>query len=206
MKVDNSLQMLELQLMVQLMKSSSQSDGTGFQNVLESLVSSMNGGSNSQDSVSVGNTDQLTNLKQDVSTNVKSGNMNIDAAVDAAAKKYNVDKALIMSVIKQESSFDANAQSNAGAQGLMQLMPGTAKELGVTNSFDVSQNVDGGTKYLKGLLDMYSNSKEMALAAYNAGSGTIKQRGVHNASEIYKMPNETKNYVSKIMSDYNKKA
>jgi soluble lytic murein transglycosylase-like protein len=198
--------MLELQLMVQLMKSSSQSDGTGFQNVLESLVSSMNGGSNSQDSVSVGNTDQLTNLKQDVSTNVKSGNMNIDAAVDAASKKYNVDKALIMSVIKQESSFDANAQSNAGAQGLMQLMPGTAKELGVTNSFDVSQNVDGGTKYLKGLLDMYSNSKEMALAAYNAGSGTIQQRGVHNASEIYKMPNETKNYVSKIMSDYNKKA
>ena len=86
----------------------------------------------------------------------------------------------------------------------MQLMPATARELGVKNSFDVSQNVEGGTKYLKGLLDMYGNSKEMALAAYNAGAGAVKSRGMHNASEVYKMPTETQDYVKKIIANYNK--
>ena len=190
--------------MLQLMKNSSKSDGEGFKMVLESLINSMSGSGDNIGSLSDGNYTGVNNLKQEVSSNVKSGNISVDTAVDNAAKKYNVDKDLIMSVIKQESSFNQNAESSAGAQGLMQLMPGTAKELGVTNSFDVQQNVDGGTKYLKGLLDMYNNSKEMALAAYNAGPNAVKQRGVHNASEVYKMSSETKNYVQKIMNDYNK--
>ena len=204
MKVDNTLQLMEMQLMVQLMKGSSKSDGAGFQMVLESLMNSMSGADGDLSNLTTGNYEAVNNLKQEVSTNAKSGNMSVDTAVDNAAKKYNVDRDLIMSVIKQESSFNPNAESSAGAQGLMQLMPGTAKELGVTNSFDVQQNVDGGTKYLKGLLDMYSNSKEMALAAYNAGPNAVKQRGMHNASEVYKMSSETKNYVQKIMTDYNK--
>jgi len=213
MKVDASQQLLQIQLMAQMMKSSSGGDDNTFNMVMSSLLNSMQSNgtdssglnvlNNDSSNLTTGNYEPMTNLKQDVNSDIKTGNVSIDEAVDKASKKYNVDKKLIMSVINQESSFNPNAISNSGAQGLMQLMPATAKELGVKNSFDVAQNVEGGTKYLKGLLDMYGNSKEMALAAYNAGSGTVKNRGMHNANEVYKMPTETQNYVQKIIANYN---
>lgn len=86
----------------------------------------------------------------------------------------------------------------------MQLMPQTAQELGVRNPFSVEQNVDGGTKYLKQLLNMYGNSKEMALAAYNAGAGTVSSRNVQSKDQIDRLPAETREYVTRVMDYYNK--
>ncbi|MBC8063069.1 MAG: lytic transglycosylase domain-containing protein [Clostridiaceae bacterium] len=214
MKVDATQDLLQIQLMTQMMKSAAGGNNNTFNMVMSTLLNSLQ--SNGTDlselnilnddssNLTTGNYEAINNLKQNINFNVKSGNSSIDEAVDKASKEYKVDKKLIMSVINQESSFNPNAVSRSGAQGLMQLMPGTARELGVKNSFDIKQNVEGGTKYLKGLLDRYGNSKEMALAAYNAGAGTVKNRGMHNANEVYKMPSETQDYVKKIIANYNK--
>ena len=212
MKVDNTQQLLQIQLMTQMMKSASGGNSSTFDMVMSNLLnalqsngtdlSGLNISNESSSNLTTGNYETDNYLKQDIN----SGNTSIDEAVDKASKKYNVDKKLIMSVINQESSFNPNSVSSVGAQGLMQLMPSTARDLGVKNAFDVEQNVEGGTKYLKGLLDMYGNSKEMALAAYNAGPGAVKNRGMHNANEVYKMPAETQDYVQKIIKNYNKQA
>jgi soluble lytic murein transglycosylase-like protein len=126
----------------------------------------------------------------------------IDTAIKAAAAKYGVDESLIKAVIKQESGFNPTAVSKAGAEGLMQLMPSTAKSLGVDNPFDALQNIDGGTKYIKNLLDSFKGSKELALSAYNGGISRMNNRGVDTVDEINKMPNETQNYVAKVMKAY----
>lgn len=208
MKVDDVQKLLEIQLISQIIKSTSSDDNSdsSFSTLMESMLNAIvnkNGNLNLNSLVS-GNNGTLNAIKNSINTNVTSGNLTIDEAVDKASKEYNVDKKLILAVIQQESSFDPNSVSSAGAEGLMQLMPETAKELGVNNAFNIEQNVEGGTKYLKNLLDMYGNSKEMALAAYNAGPGAVNSRGVRNASDIYKMSSETKDYVQKVMSNYNK--
>jgi soluble lytic murein transglycosylase-like protein len=99
------------------------------------------------------------------------------AEITAAAKKYGLDPALLAGLVKQESGFNPNAGSPAGARGLTQLMPGTAAGLGVTNVLDPVQSLDGGAKYLRQQLDAFGGDVARALAAYNAGPGAVQRYG-----------------------------
>lgn len=130
-----------------------------------------------------------------------------DSLILQAANQYGVDPALIKGVIQSESSFRENAESSAGAKGLMQLMDGTAQGLGVTDSFDPAQNIDGGTRYLSYLLRKYNGNEATALAAYNAGPGRIDRLGIMTneelASRLSELPEETQAYVQKVLSNRN---
>ena len=99
----------------------------------------------------------------------------IEKSIQKAASRYDLSPGLIKGVIRAESNFQIDAVSRAGAQGLMQLMPGTAKELGVTKPFDIEQNIDGGARYLRKMLDSFGGDVKLALAAYNAGPGTVRK-------------------------------
>lgn len=112
-----------------------------------------------------------------------------------ASAKYAVDANLIAAVTFKESAFDPNAVSRRGAQGLMQLMPKTAKWLGVNDSFDPRQNVLGGTKYLKMMLDEFDGNMEMALAAYNAGPTRVMQYGPAATAEAVEYVAKIKTYL-----------
>ena len=122
-----------------------------------------------------------------------SDNGTIEQSIRKAAAKYNLPGALIKAVIKAESNFDTTAVSSAGAQGLMQLMPATAEELGVNNSFDIEQNIDGGSHYLRKMLDKFGGNTKLALAAYNSGPGTVQK---YNGKVPYP---ETQDYVKRVM-------
>ena len=117
-----------------------------------------------------------------------------DTVIESLCSKYAVDTALVKAVIKTESDFDPFAVSSKGAQGLMQLMPGTARDMQVRNPFDPSQNLQGGICYLRRMLDMFNGDMKLALAAYNAGFNTVISCG-------WRVPNipETRDYVQKVM-------
>jgi soluble lytic murein transglycosylase-like protein len=119
-----------------------------------------------------------------------------DQIINRSAEKYNVDPALIKAVIKTESNFNHRAVSPKGARGLMQLMPTTAYALQVSDSFQPENNVEGGVKYLRYLMELFRNDLSLALAAYNAGeNAVIKHRGI----PPYR---ETQNYVQRVLSQY----
>ena len=120
----------------------------------------------------------------------------IDAAIEQAAARHNVDPSLVRAVIKVESNFNPNAVSRKGAMGLMQLMPQTARSLNVTNPFDPQQNVDAGVRHLKQLMESYGGDVKLSLAAYNAGAGAVaRSAGVPRFAE-------TRNYVNRITQLY----
>lgn len=127
----------------------------------------------------------------------------IDDAIKSASSKYGVDESFVKAMIKQESSFNPNTTSRAGAKGLMQLMSYNCTEYGVKNPYNIEENVNGGVKYIKDLLDKFDGNKQLALSAYNGGITRMRNRGVDTVPEIVNMPKETRDYVSKVMGYYN---
>jgi soluble lytic murein transglycosylase-like protein len=125
------------------------------------------------------------------------GDARIDSIIVDAATRNGVDPVLIYATMHQESSFKARAMSNKGARGLMQLMPGTASRFGVANIWDPKQNIEGGTRYMRFLLDMFDGDVNLALAGYNAGEGAVLKFG-------RQIPpyNETQEYVRRISRRY----
>lgn len=120
----------------------------------------------------------------------------IDAAIDQAAARHNVDANLVRALVKVESNFNPNAVSRKGAMGLMQLMPQTARQLNLKNPFDPQENIDAGVRHLKQLLQSYNGDVRLSLAAYNAGSGAVsRSRGIPRYAE-------TQNYVRRITNLY----
>lgn len=121
---------------------------------------------------------------------------NYSQLIKKAAEQFQVPERLISSIIQHESNFNNHSVSRAGAQGLMQLMPGTAKFLGVTDSFDPEQNITGGARYIKQMLNQFDGDIKLALAAYNAGPGNVKKYG---GIPPFK---ETQNYVRKVLNTF----
>lgn len=120
----------------------------------------------------------------------------IDAMVNTNAAQFGVDPALVKAIIANESGFNANATSKTGAQGLMQLEPETAAGLGVDNAYDPSQNISGGTRYIRSLLERFHGDLRLAIAAYNAGPGAVEKYG---GIPPYA---ETQNYVQNVLASY----
>lgn len=152
--------------------------------------------SNNKETTKVENTNKVDYSNM---TDVKK---EIYKSVDKYSKMYGVDKNLVLAVIKAESNFNPKCISSAGAMGVMQLMPVTAKEEGVTDPYNIDQNIRGGVSQLRKHLKRYNGNVEMALMGYNAGDGTVQRRGVKTPSDIYKMPKETQNYVPKVLKYY----
>nr|WP_207733853.1 MULTISPECIES: lytic transglycosylase domain-containing protein [unclassified Clostridium] len=154
-------------------------------------------------------------VKRSTTTNISSNESTIEgnedssvdvekiySTVDKYSQKYGVDRNLILAIIKQESNFNPNAVSSAGAKGLMQLMDFNSEAYGLTNPFDIDENIEAGVKHIKDYINMFDGNLEMALMAYNGGQGTMERRGVKSSSDLYKMPQETQNYVPKILENY----
>jgi soluble lytic murein transglycosylase-like protein len=123
----------------------------------------------------------------------KSESLPFQDMITAAAQKYGVRPALLAAVVKQESNFNPNAKSGVGAKGLTQLMDATARGLGVTDAFDPAQSLDGGARFLGGLLKQFKGNESLALAAYNAGPGAVQKYG---GIPPYQ---ETQRYVPKVL-------
>lgn len=142
-------------------------------------------------------------LSEDRSEWPSTGAGELQDLIANASRNYGVPESLIKAVIATESSFNPQAMSSAGAKGLMQLMDGTARGLGVTNPFDPAQNIDGGTKYLSYQLNRFGGEVKTALAAYNAGPGRLQRLGISNDEQLMEklhlLPQETQNYIGKIM-------
>jgi soluble lytic murein transglycosylase-like protein len=146
------------------------------------------------------------NVDRPVTTNINwtgslsgftTGNPTVDSYIIDSGRRNSVDPLLLYAIMHQESTFKARAMSNKGARGLMQLMPGTAVRFGVTSIWDPQQNIEGGTRYMRFLLDKFEGNVQLALAGYNAGEGAVMKYG-------YRVPpySETQEYVRRISKRY----
>lgn len=201
MNIDKLKIMLQLQALQNFNSTSNSSPGNIFQDLMNEMLleedhamSQLSGQTSVSTPVTFLNqTPALPPIHMTKIANTSSAT-EFDSIIQEAAAKYNLPVNLIKSVIKQESNFNPNAVSGAGASGLMQLMPATAKGLGVTNVFDPRDNIFGGSKYLRQMLDKYNGNTTLALAAYNAGPGNVDKYG---GIPPFK---ETQNYVRKVTS------
>ena len=196
---------IDLYKLTNLKNCSCNSESGAFNMVIENLLKAMKEQNkninNNESGLSIENMINTFN-KLDFNNEGLNIDKRIDEAIDKYSKKYGVDGNLIRSIIKVESNFDPKVVSEAGAQGLMQLMPEIAQSLGVTDPLNIEQNIEGGVKHIKSYIDRYNGNIEMALMAYNGGPTRMMNRGVTSISDIYKMPKETQNYVPKVMSYY----
>lgn len=135
-------------------------------------------------------------IPSNINFNKRPSKNEILGIINEVSNKYDVDPKLIEALVKQESGFNPSAKSKAGALGLMQLMPSTAKGLGVSDPMDARQNIEGGVKYVKSMLDRFNGNIILALAAYNAGPNAVKK---YDGVPPYK---ETQNYVRSILANY----
>lgn len=194
MNIDQLKTMMDIQALRQFQSGNQKQDDPSFsllfQEVLQSTLSNI-----SQKAPAVSNVFPSITVNDLASTKpVKIDDQRLKSIIEKAAETYNLPVQLIEEVIRHESNFQINAKSSAGASGLMQLMPETAKSLGVKNIFDPVENVMAGSKYLRQMLDKYNGNIELALAAYNAGPGNVdKYKGIPPFEE-------TKNYVKSIIS------
>lgn len=127
----------------------------------------------------------------------------IESAINISAERYGVDENLIKSLIKQESNFDPNCISNAGAVGLMQIMPNTIKKFNVENPYDVYENIDAGTRHLKGMIERYEGDIVKAVAAYNCGGNALDRSGFESLNDVSMLPKETQIHITKVFYYYN---
>jgi soluble lytic murein transglycosylase-like protein len=166
---------------------------------LDGMIAAANGSSPSPSARATTNFDQqlsrATSLQATIAgAPVGAGGAPYDQLIESAASKYGIDPAVLKGLIKQESGFNPGAGSSAGAQGLTQLMPGTAASLGVTDLQDPAQSIDGGAHYLRMQLDRFAGDYSRALAAYNAGPGAVQRYG---GIPPYA---ETRNYVQNVLT------
>lgn len=209
----NAAEMLlffQLQSMNQAWQQNSDSSAIGQKDSTQALLFSvlLESALSGEDGLDLGSmsTDLLSNLSQAnqrgnaaLTSPVRSASKpELEPLIAETAQRYGVDPNLIREVVMAESGFNSKAVSSAGAMGLMQLMPQTARSYGVKNPYDPVQNLDGGTHFLKDLLTRYNGNVSLALAAYNAGPGAVdKYAGVPPYAE-------TQNYVNKIVSRLNR--
>lgn len=193
LRTEQIVQILAAYLLQSTYASSNEQTGMLFGAILDKMLETSN--------ISNGQAFQMKDINLNNENKFKDVSKDLDEAIKEVSKKYGVEEELIKAVIKQESGFNQNAVSRAGAIGLMQLMPKTADSLGV-DPYDALQNLDGGTRYLRSLLNTFSGNKTLALAAYNGGIGRMKKLGVDTVEEISKMPSETRNYVNKVLRNY----
>lgn len=204
MEMRNLQQVMQLQALQTMTtsntqeKTNSSASTFAFRQLLEDKITQAKEMTNSMDNKpSSDYFNSVTNLEQTYPmAQTNSHKHTFDSIIQEASNKYNIDERLIHSVIQAESSYNPNATSSSGAQGLMQLMPATARGLGIQNAYNPHDNILGGTKYLRQMLNRYDQNIELALAAYNAGPGNVdKYQGIPPFQE-------TTNYVTNVMNTY----